>query len=269
MKTVFLRALEADDKAATLRAAIREPAAARGKQFFEVATGSFAAIPRSPFAYWVSERLRRLFTKLPHFEADGRTARGGMKTQADERFLRATWECRADSRHARAWVPLCKGGIFSPLYADIHLMADWWKDGLRPRHPGQPSAQKTRVRASGGPTARWSHAGRHAYGGYNCRHPRWLRSKLKERLIWQITILMHHAWKRRKPISRSGALNKLCLDCNVVSTNSTIPPSIELRVRRQPGWGRGGGRVGRIRRARLPAAQSEAQHHGKSRRLHG
>ena len=53
MKTVFLRALEADDKAATLRAAIREPAAARGKQFFEVATGSFAAIPRSPFAYWV------------------------------------------------------------------------------------------------------------------------------------------------------------------------------------------------------------------------
>jgi len=133
MKTVFLRALEADDKAATLRAAIREPEAARGKQFFEVATGSFAAIPRSPFAYWVSERLRRLFTKLPHFEADGRTARGGMKTQADERFLRATWECRADSRHARAWVPLCKGGIFSPLYADIHLLVDWWKNGLRPR----------------------------------------------------------------------------------------------------------------------------------------
>ena len=46
-------------------------------------------------------------------------------------------------------------------------------------------------------------------------------------------------------------------------------PSIELRIRRQPGWGRGGGRVGRIRRARLPAAHSEAQHHGKSRRLHG
>ena len=36
MKTIFLRALEADDKAEVLRIAIREPAASLGKTRFDV-----------------------------------------------------------------------------------------------------------------------------------------------------------------------------------------------------------------------------------------
>jgi hypothetical protein len=42
MKTVFLRALEASDKAEALRAAIRAPAVARGRQHFEVDPAGFA-----------------------------------------------------------------------------------------------------------------------------------------------------------------------------------------------------------------------------------
>src|SRR3954451_12089482 len=45
-KTVFLRALEADDKAAALLTAIREPEAAQGRQYFELDAARFAAVPR-------------------------------------------------------------------------------------------------------------------------------------------------------------------------------------------------------------------------------
>lgn len=126
MTTVFLRALAAEDKAATLRAAIREPDAARGKQRFEVDTASFAAVPRSPFAYWVSERLRRLFKELPAIESDGRFARVTNPAGDDTRFFRAWWEPVPSSWNERvAWVPLNKGGSFAPYYFDVHLMVRW------------------------------------------------------------------------------------------------------------------------------------------------
>jgi hypothetical protein len=72
MKTIFLRVLEADDKAAALRKAIRQSESAPGAQRFEVDAATFATVPRSPFVYWVSEKLRRLFKDLPPFEAAGR-----------------------------------------------------------------------------------------------------------------------------------------------------------------------------------------------------
>ena len=91
MKTIFLRALEADDKEVALRAAIREPEMQRGRQRFEVDAASFAAVPGSPFAYWVSKRLRALFKELLPFESEGRTAKQGLATVDDFRFVRAWW----------------------------------------------------------------------------------------------------------------------------------------------------------------------------------
>jgi len=78
MKTVFLRVLDADDKGAALRAAIADSEVTQSKQRFEVDVTSFGAVPRSPFAYWISERLRRLFVELPSFEVSGR----GVTSQA-------------------------------------------------------------------------------------------------------------------------------------------------------------------------------------------
>src|SRR5690242_6140438 len=102
MKTIFLRVLEADDKAAILLNAIHERAASLGRQRFEVDAESFAAIPRTPFAYWVSDRLRELFRELPHFEAEGRCALGGLKTLNDERFVRVCWELPSASQDSWA-----------------------------------------------------------------------------------------------------------------------------------------------------------------------
>jgi len=133
VRTVFIRALENDDKAAAMNAAIHDSDVAHGKVRFELDPATFEAVPRSPFAYWVSDRVRRLFSECQPFEGDGRIARGGMKTQADERFLRATWECLPRARMSGTWVPLCKGGVFSPIYSDIHLLGEWGENGRGPR----------------------------------------------------------------------------------------------------------------------------------------
>ncbi len=109
MKTIFLRALEAEDKEAALLAAIRDPAAARGKQRFEVDPASLASVPRSPFAYWVSERLRGLFRELPAFGGEGRTAKQGIATAYDFRFVRAWWGIPFAVARER-WFPFAKGG---------------------------------------------------------------------------------------------------------------------------------------------------------------
>ncbi|MEJ0094038.1 MAG: hypothetical protein WDN46_11550 [Methylocella sp.] len=124
MKTVFLRILEAEDKANALREAIDKPDEAFGKQRFEVETTSFSAIPSSPFAYWVSQKLRQSFKELPPFETDERTTKQGLATADDFRFVRCWWA--VTPRHvSQRWFPFAKGGKFSPFYADVYLMANW------------------------------------------------------------------------------------------------------------------------------------------------
>ncbi len=124
MKTVFLRILEAEDKANALREAIDKPDQAFGKQRFEVETTSFSAIPSSPFAYWVSQKLRQSFKELPPFETDERTTKQGLATADDFRFVRCWWA--VTPRHvSQRWFPFAKGGKFSPFYADVYLMANW------------------------------------------------------------------------------------------------------------------------------------------------
>jgi len=131
MKTVFLRVLEADDKAAALRAAIHEPAAAGGSQRFTLNAANFSAVPRSPFAYWVSDTLRRLFKALPSFEAEGRTAKQGLATGNDPRFLRVWWEVSAARSSPKdGWSLLVKGGAPTTFFGNPFAVVKWFDDGL-------------------------------------------------------------------------------------------------------------------------------------------
>jgi hypothetical protein len=128
MKTVFLRALEADDKAAALRSAILAPQAAQDRRRFEVEAVTFMAVPRSPFAYWTSQRFRGLFRALEPFESQGRAARHGAATLNNSRFLRAAWEVSPRDIGTQ-WIPYAKGGAYSPFYDDVHLLIHWTSDG--------------------------------------------------------------------------------------------------------------------------------------------
>lgn len=125
MRTVFLRTLEEIyDKESALRAAIQKREAARGRQWFDVDPLSFASVPGSPFAYWVSDRLRALFKDLALFESGGRVAKRGVNSNDDQRFLRLAWECRGSQ-----WAPHVKGGMWSPYYADPYMLVNWGRDG--------------------------------------------------------------------------------------------------------------------------------------------
>ncbi len=96
---IFLRLLRDQDKAAALAEAVAAVRAGRtlnpstelraGPVVYAVDPASFRQVPSSPFAYWVSERIRRLFTELPPFESEGRTVKQGLATADDFRFVRA------------------------------------------------------------------------------------------------------------------------------------------------------------------------------------
>jgi len=121
--------LDAEDKAGALIEAILDPRAAiERKTRYEVESVTFSGVPGSPFAYWATERLLTLFKTLPAFEAKGRTAKVGLQTSDDLRFVRAWWEVPAE---AERWLAFAKGGAFSRFYADIYLVANWEFDGAQ------------------------------------------------------------------------------------------------------------------------------------------
>lgn len=147
MKTVFLRALEVDDKAAALRTAIREPETTRGTQRFEVDAASFAAVPRSPFTYWVTDRLRQLFVELPSFASGDRIAKHGAATLDDVRFVRLWFEVQ---NQRSVWVPFAKGGTNSPFYCDVSLILKW------SHHGSELKANASAVRSRNGWGEHWT-----------------------------------------------------------------------------------------------------------------
>ncbi|MFP5400833.1 MAG: type II restriction endonuclease subunit M, partial [Gammaproteobacteria bacterium] len=78
-------------------------------------------------SYWVSAQIREGFKKFPAFETQDRTAKVGLATADDFRFLRSWFELGAQS--SRKWVCFAKGGGFSQFYADIPLVLNWSSNG--------------------------------------------------------------------------------------------------------------------------------------------
>ena len=125
--TTFLRLLETDpgQKATTMSDVIacwRSGSDPTG--IFQAEPSSFSQVPGSPFAYWVSERVRKMFSELPPCEGEGRTVKQGLATADDFRFVRAWWEVDAGTL-GKKWFPFAKGGSYSPFYSDLHLVVNW------------------------------------------------------------------------------------------------------------------------------------------------
>lgn len=145
---LFLRLLQAEDKETALAEAVMAVRTGEAVKppIYAVDPEAFGKVPGSPFAYWVSDRIRDLFQELPPFEGDGRTVKQGLATADDCRFVRAWWEVapervvtgtaqttpeefRAQTFQGKKWVPFAKGGAYSPYYADLHLLVNWENDG--------------------------------------------------------------------------------------------------------------------------------------------
>lgn len=146
VETIFLRALEeAHDKESVLRTAIAKPETVWGQAYFQVRLRGLEKIRRSPFAYWVSRSLRQLFSELPAFEADRRTAKQGLATAADPRFLRLWWEVLAAVMRKR-WFPFAKGGSYSRFYAALNLVVNWGREGVEVSNLFKPGSSRVASR---------------------------------------------------------------------------------------------------------------------------
>lgn len=125
------RLLDAESPAGPLAEAVRGiNAGDKSAPVFVLDSVSFEQIPNSPFAYWVEEKIRSLFKKLPSFEDSDRTARQGLASTDNFRFVRCWWEVspQVDGEN-QLWFPLASGGGVSPFYADIFLCVNWGNNG--------------------------------------------------------------------------------------------------------------------------------------------
>jgi len=86
---------------------------------------SFRLVDRSPFIYWISDRVRACFSKGQALRLGARNGYIGALTQDDFRFTRLWWEHPEPSRD---YVPFSKGGTYQPFYAEYPLRLRWKSD---------------------------------------------------------------------------------------------------------------------------------------------
>ncbi|MFO7695731.1 MAG: type II restriction endonuclease subunit M [Anaerolineae bacterium] len=138
--TIFLRVLDSsvDDKPRALLQAVAAAsssgcAVGNSRTVFEMPPEGFAVVPGSPFAYWVSDAVRTVFTRNSRFESPttGRAARQGGVTGDDFRWFRLWTEVSvaafaSDARPRCA--SLAKGGRYSRHYCSVPLVVRWDDD---------------------------------------------------------------------------------------------------------------------------------------------
>jgi hypothetical protein len=111
---VCVRALSENDKGPALLHCISNPADPR---VFVSDPHEFKKVPSVPFAYWIGNRVRDLFTTLPPAESDDRRIALGLSTKYDFRFVRVWWEVEPQRvGRDKMWGNYANGGSFSPFY---------------------------------------------------------------------------------------------------------------------------------------------------------
>ncbi|WP_282858728.1 BREX-1 system adenine-specific DNA-methyltransferase PglX [Pseudoclavibacter helvolus] len=104
---------------------------------FEVTQSDFAAIPGSPIVYWLSEKMRAVFTR-PAI-ASRYQAKAGPGTRDDQIFMRLHWEVeRRKTGESKKWLLTDKAGEFRKWYAGCSYVMDWESDGYRIRNHANP-----------------------------------------------------------------------------------------------------------------------------------
>ncbi len=105
----------------------------------------FDAIPGSPWVYWVSDGIRRLFETMPTLDSVVQP-RQGLVTGDNARFIRLWWECPSErvDRHCgslrdaaastKPWFPIMKTGRSVRWYTESTEVVNWGRDGREVRN---------------------------------------------------------------------------------------------------------------------------------------
>ncbi len=90
----------------------------------------FLALPQSKILYAAPVRVRELLSSGTYFEPTVGTAREGMKSFDNFRFIRLWWEVEPQRiGRGEAWERFSKGGDFSYFYLDTYLLLNWANEG--------------------------------------------------------------------------------------------------------------------------------------------
>jgi hypothetical protein len=126
---LFSSVLDASDKGARLSAIISSNGSASSSTF-RVSLAGLRSLPGCPLAYWLPTTLEKAISTMPSLSSLGGKAAVGLQTDDDFRFIRLLWEAPFSERGAdKTWVPLSKGGEYSPYFDDLHLALNWKNDG--------------------------------------------------------------------------------------------------------------------------------------------
>lgn len=110
------------------------------KNFFRASAEDFKKIPGSPVAYWMSEKMRDLFSG--ETVKDFGFAGIGMRTGDNARFLRLWHEVSGDNTiigckskeeqksSGKRWVPYNKGGEFRKWFGNNDYLVNWKDNGI-------------------------------------------------------------------------------------------------------------------------------------------
>jgi hypothetical protein len=105
-----------------------------GSRYYHVSTKAFELFPKNRIIYSLSQRIIFLMQSKVHFEPSCGTARQGLATWDDFRFVRTSWEAPpSEIGNGKTWEPLMKGGPFSRYRNNVHLLMRWSKDGRESR----------------------------------------------------------------------------------------------------------------------------------------
>lgn len=92
--------------------------------FYRASAIDFKKIPENPIAYWVSNKVRELFTGKnlgEFFDTEGQN-----KTTDNEKYLRYNWEVDQKSvGKGKNWVRCAKGGAFRKWEGNMEHLIDW------------------------------------------------------------------------------------------------------------------------------------------------
>jgi len=116
--------------------------------------GDFDAIPGSPWVYWITPGLRRVFETFPKL-GEIAQPRQGLATADNFRFLRYWWEpgpgrigfgcknAQEAQKTGKRWFPYMKGGGFRRWYGNQEYVVNWEKDGKEIKNFADPQTGKT------------------------------------------------------------------------------------------------------------------------------
>jgi len=114
--------------------------------FYRVTLEELSKIPGTPYSYWTSKALRKLFHQYPPLDRDVARrpnqpkiadVKQGLATADDYRFTRFWWEVpveqiaatRKETFQGKKWVPFANEVLLFYYFADLQTLINWRNDG--------------------------------------------------------------------------------------------------------------------------------------------